>query len=87
MCYPKMNEPEDKLVQKCSELIYAICKAKRFGWFNSHPDTLEKNNIYKIVEEIVEVQKAIDSFSDKISHLVAEYSTKLIDELGTKKEV
>ena len=50
--YKNIGEPETKVQEECSEVIKAICKAQRFGWFNYHPDDIGYNNICRIEDEM-----------------------------------
>ena len=34
----------DRVIEESGELLTAIGKAKRFGWFNSHPDNIPCRN-------------------------------------------
>lgn len=53
--------PEDRLIEECSELIHALCKAKRFGWFNFHPNTPNQVNIDTVLSEMADVSWTIKS--------------------------
>jgi len=37
--YKDIGDPLDKLSEEASEVIHAVCKAKRFGLKNYHPST------------------------------------------------
>jgi len=55
--------PEDKVIEEASEVIKAICKAKRFGLENFNPYDPEKiTNKQKILEEMDDLSHAIDTY-------------------------
>lgn len=58
-----------KVIEECSELIKAVCKAERFGYFNYHPSTPYKNNIERIKEEMHDVIEAIEDLEKEMRHL------------------
>jgi len=62
--YKNIGSVEDRLIEECSELIQAICKAKRFGYDKSHPDRLESTNLIEIWDEIMDVQNVIEEFRE-----------------------
>lgn len=58
--YENIGSPYDRVIEECSEVIKAICKAKRFGIENWHPDTPEINNAHQILMEISDLRKVMD---------------------------
>ncbi len=60
--YKDIGDPADRLMEECAELIQAICKAKRFGWENWHPDRPKENNLHDVLREIGDVLEAIEKF-------------------------
>ena len=56
--YKSTGSPVIKLIEECSELIQAICKADRFGWFNHHPDRPNTTNINEVQAEMNDVIEA-----------------------------
>jgi len=59
----KYGTPSIKLIEECSEVIHALCKADRFGLDDHHP---EKNitNRDSINSEINDLQIAIKNFQE-----------------------
>ena len=64
--YEKIGHVSDRVIEECSELIKAICKARRFGLYDFHPKRPESNNQIEILTEIKDVERVI-----------AEYRTEL----------
>lgn len=61
----------DKVIEECSELIQALCKVRRFGWFNSHPCNPRKTNLEHVEEEMCDVNSACERLQEQmraISH-------------------
>jgi hypothetical protein len=64
--------PEDIVIEECSELIHIICKAKRFGYNNFHPDddnripnhTLIRREIQDVMDAIKEYEIILDRMDD-----------------------
>jgi hypothetical protein len=54
--YIDIGTPPTKMIEECSELIQALCKADRFGW--------SKENIGRIDAEIDDVLYAIDTLKN-----------------------
>jgi len=59
----KYGTPLIKLIEECSEVIHALCKADRFGLDDYHPDTkiINRNSINS---EINDLQIAIKNFQE-----------------------
>jgi hypothetical protein len=49
----------DKVIEGCSELIQALCKVKRFGWFSRHPDSCHTTNMDNVQYEAQDVMEAL----------------------------
>ncbi len=56
---------EIRLIEECSELIHAICKAERFGIDLYHPSDYEPSNRERICEEIKDVERLISEWRAK----------------------
>ncbi len=54
--YQHIGDPITNLIEECSELIKALCKAKRFGLKSYHPDCPKMiTNEMKIIEEMNDI--------------------------------
>ena len=63
-----MNTPQARVIEECSELIKALCKADRFGWYGFHPDDPDKiSNIQMVLKEMFDVMESIEDLADLIS--------------------
>lgn len=65
--YVEFSTPEDKVIEECSELIQAICKAKAFGHYSSHPNRPERTNLRDIADEISDVENALARYKYYLS--------------------
>lgn len=61
--FAHVGSPEDRLIEECAELIQAVTKAKRFGWFNHHPDHPGRTNHEDVKREMDDVTEAIERLS------------------------
>jgi len=59
----KYGTPLIKLIEECSEVIQALCKADRFG-LDDHNPTTKVTNRDAINSEIADVQLAIKNFQE-----------------------
>ncbi len=66
--YEHIGKPEDRVIEECAEVIHAICKAKRFGIENCHPDTPKICNAQLILSEVEDLEKVLQSYKP---HLIA----------------
>lgn len=58
--YKNVGEIETRVIEECSELIQILCKVKRFGVRNWHPDDKLKTPNYKLVQkEIKDVKQVL----------------------------
>jgi hypothetical protein len=55
--FAHIGTPEDRVIEECAELIFAIQKAKRFGWFKPFNG---QTNHGRVVVELADAQAAID---------------------------
>lgn len=63
--YSHIGAKDDKVIEECSELIKAICKAKRFGIDDKHP-AKQKTNRQLILEEMADVEERIKAYREEI---------------------
>lgn len=54
------TEKIDKVIEECSELIQALCKVKRFGWFSAHPSSQHVTNMDNVYLEMGDVETACE---------------------------
>ena len=69
-----MNIKMMRVVEECSELIQALCKAERFGWFNFHPDRPSSTNMDDVLSEMVDVRETINTLDAHIQELLLSQS-------------
>ena len=74
--YKHIGAPSICLVEECGELIQAIAKGERFGWYNHHPDR-SFTNLYELQAEWKDVKEAYDKLINSIvANKYIESSTK-----------
>ncbi|MDP2815076.1 MAG: hypothetical protein Q8O19_00170 [Rectinemataceae bacterium] len=56
--YKDVGTPVQRLVEECGELLQAVMKAERFGWFNHHPDRPERTNFDEVMLEMNDLTEA-----------------------------
>ena len=59
--FVKFGTPPIKLIEECSEVIQALCKAERFGLDNYHPET-KITNRDAVKNEISDLLLAIKNY-------------------------
>jgi len=64
--YKNVGDPAVRLIEECSELIKAVCKGKRFGWSNHHPDRPDTNNEHEMDAEMKDIIEAYDNLKTQI---------------------
>jgi hypothetical protein len=58
--FEAFGSPEDKVIEECSEVIKAICKGKRFGWKNYHPDRPMVSNANDVLAEFDDLRRVMN---------------------------
>jgi len=84
--YENVGDPVIKLIEECAELIHILCKVKRFGWWNWHPDDKTKETNYEhVMYEMNDVTKRINElkkYMDEKCVAMGKNRTLLIGEEG-----
>jgi len=57
--YENFGDISDCTIEECAELIHALSKAKRFGWFSYHPYRTGPSNIEQVTIEIGDVERRL----------------------------
>ena len=65
--YEKVGTPDVIVMEECAELIKAICKARRFGWSDYHPDRPGTTNEAEVESEMRDVEVAILRLRGKLA--------------------
>lgn len=66
--YKDIGSIEDRLIEEMAELTKEICKARRFGYENYHPDDPDKiTNKTKIEEEMSDVVSRIQEYREYLT--------------------
>lgn len=68
--YKNIGSPSIRVIEECSELIKAVCKAERFGYFNHHPDRPTMTNSDEIKNEMEDVVEAFEDLEKTMRHMV-----------------
>ena len=58
---------EDKVIEEASEVIKAICKAKRFGLKNCNPHKPGRSNRQEILSEMLDLEYALAEYKQELS--------------------
>jgi hypothetical protein len=64
--YIATADRKDHVIEECAELTQAICKARRFGWFNYHPDRPGTTNYDDVILEMDNVVQAIERLQEEM---------------------
>ena len=67
--FKNIESPAIKVIEECSELIKAVCKAERFGYLNHHPDRPIRTNRDEIRSEMEDVVEAIEELEETMRHI------------------
>lgn len=67
--YKSIGNPAMRIIEECGEIIQAVSKGERFGWFNHHPDKPNTNNLQQLSLEIHDV---FEAFKDLKQNLIVE---------------
>lgn len=70
--YKSIGKPPARLIEECSELIHALCKAERFGWFDRHPITGALNIDY-VKSEMADVIEAMERVEVEMRQMVHDH--------------
>ncbi len=64
--YKNVGSPEAKVIEEVGELLQAMMKADRFGWFNHHPERPGRTNMDDVKYEMNDVVEAIEALEVKM---------------------
>lgn len=71
--FEAFGSPQNGVIEECSEVIKAICKAERFGYRNYHPDTPRICNADEILSELDDLQIRINEFRPLLNALSMQF--------------
>lgn len=75
--YELIGSPEDMVIEECAELIQAVMKARRFGYFNHHPDDPRgTTNLDLIKSEMDDVVKKFNEYEKYLMEISYQYHKK-----------
>lgn len=76
--YEMIGTPEDKVIEEAAELIQAIMKARRFGYFNFNPLSVNKTtNILSIQNEMYDVEMKLREYKRYLRNILLENCRKV----------
>jgi hypothetical protein len=64
--FAHIGTAEGKCIEECAELIHAVSKAERFGWFNKYDGM---TNIEWVKLEMDDVVEAIERLQEKMRQM------------------
>ena len=64
--YKNVGSVEDCLLEEMGELIQAIMKARRFGYWNHHPDRPRSSNMDEVCCEICDVREKLEDYTQEL---------------------
>lgn len=64
--FVNVGAAEDKVIEECAEVVQAICKIKRFGIFNFHPDRPDSSNRDEALAEIADLRRSLDAYETEL---------------------
>lgn len=67
--YKDIGSPVTRVIEECSELTQALCKADRFGWFSFHHDRPTSTNIDDVCREMDDVLEAMNKLDAHLREL------------------
>lgn len=66
--YAHIGDIETRVIEECAEVIKALCKVQRFGWFSYHPVT-NISNLSEVIFEIQDLEKVLKELKIYIDDL------------------
>lgn len=75
--YIDIGSTESKVIEECGEVLQALMKVNRFGWFSYHPDRPHNTNMMEVQLEIDDLRVALDNLEDHMVDVATQ--TKEID--------
>lgn len=75
--YENIGTPEDQVIEEYAELIQAIMKARRFGYFEYHPDDPHRTtNLDLIKKEMDDVVKKFNVYEKYLMEINYQFYKK-----------